>query len=192
MINYLVNLQKKINTGGHHNYLPLQEHHSIPKEKESIPLAHLNSTLFSCRPRGVRFFPHSPSRSSFLFRIHLPMATVIDNEIPNATSPPHEENPNKTLDPASPKPDADPTPTPTPPLSADDKTPPESKNATPPPADAANDAPLSDIQKKIRRAERFGISVQLSEKEKRNSRAERYRLSLSFLLDFSLPIIRVS
>ncbi|KAF3442066.1 hypothetical protein FNV43_RR15982 [Rhamnella rubrinervis] len=40
-------------------------------------------------------------------------------------------------------------------------------------ADAAAD-PVSDIQKKIRRAERFGISVQLTEKEKRNSRAERF------------------
>lgn len=39
-------------------------------------------------------------------------------------------------------------------------------------ADAAAD-PVSDIQKKIRRAERFGISVQFTEKEKRNTRAER-------------------
>ena len=31
----------------------------------------------------------------------------------------------------------------------------------------------TDIQKKIRRAERFGMPVQLSEAEKRNSRAER-------------------
>ncbi|CAH9078294.1 unnamed protein product [Cuscuta epithymum] len=31
-----------------------------------------------------------------------------------------------------------------------------------------------DIQKKIKRAERFGVPVQLSEKEKRNSRAERF------------------
>ncbi|PSS23732.1 Protein MODIFIER OF like [Actinidia chinensis var. chinensis] len=36
------------------------------------------------------------------------------------------------------------------------------------------DAPGTDIQKKIRRAERFGTSVQLSEEEKRNSRAERF------------------
>ena len=34
-------------------------------------------------------------------------------------------------------------------------------------------APVSDTDKKIRRAERFGITVQLSEQEKRNSRAER-------------------
>lgn len=35
-------------------------------------------------------------------------------------------------------------------------------------------APVDNIQKKIRRAERFGVPVQLSEAEKRNSRAERY------------------
>ncbi|KAA8519263.1 hypothetical protein F0562_013519 [Nyssa sinensis] len=37
----------------------------------------------------------------------------------------------------------------------------------------SNDAPVSNIQKKIRRAEPFGMPVQLSEEEKRNSRAER-------------------
>lgn len=37
-----------------------------------------------------------------------------------------------------------------------------------------DDAPVTDIQKKMRRAERFGLSVQLSEEEKRNSRAERF------------------
>ncbi|RVW98849.1 Protein modifier of SNC1 11 [Vitis vinifera] len=39
-----------------------------------------------------------------------------------------------------------------------------------------NTATVSDIQKKIRRAERFGMPVQLSEEEKRNSRAERYMM----------------
>ncbi|KAL6987477.1 hypothetical protein U1Q18_013225, partial [Sarracenia purpurea var. burkii] len=34
------------------------------------------------------------------------------------------------------------------------------------------DEPVSDVQKRIRRAERFGTPVQLSEEEKRNSRAE--------------------
>ncbi|XP_022767452.1 protein MODIFIER OF SNC1 11-like [Durio zibethinus] len=34
--------------------------------------------------------------------------------------------------------------------------------------------PVNDIQKKIRRAERFGVPVQLSEQEKRNTRAERF------------------
>ncbi|GKV05721.1 hypothetical protein SLEP1_g17696 [Rubroshorea leprosula] len=40
---------------------------------------------------------------------------------------------------------------------------------------AENDSTLvSNIQKKVRRAERFGMPVQLSEEEKRNSRAERF------------------
>lgn len=34
--------------------------------------------------------------------------------------------------------------------------------------------PVTDTQKKIRRAERFGMPVQMSEEEKRNSRAERF------------------
>lgn len=38
----------------------------------------------------------------------------------------------------------------------------------------------TDLQKKLRRAERFGVPVLLSEKEKRNSRAERFILE-SFL-----------
>ena len=33
-------------------------------------------------------------------------------------------------------------------------------------------SPLDDVQKKIRHAERFGVSVKLTEEEKRNSRAE--------------------
>lgn len=35
---------------------------------------------------------------------------------------------------------------------------------------------VTDIQKKMKRAERFGMPVHLSEEEKRNSRAERYIL----------------
>ncbi|XP_065856093.1 protein MODIFIER OF SNC1 11 isoform X2 [Euphorbia lathyris] len=35
-------------------------------------------------------------------------------------------------------------------------------------------APATDTEKKIRRAERFGINIKLSEQEKRNSRAERF------------------
>ncbi|KAJ8747081.1 hypothetical protein K2173_014488 [Erythroxylum novogranatense] len=38
----------------------------------------------------------------------------------------------------------------------------------------ATAALVSDTEKKIRRAERFGITVQLSEQEKRSSRAERF------------------
>ncbi|XP_028776000.1 protein MODIFIER OF SNC1 11 [Neltuma alba] len=41
-------------------------------------------------------------------------------------------------------------------------------------SEASNDAPLTDVQKKMRRAERFGISVQLCRQEKRNSRVERF------------------
>ncbi|XP_038697280.1 protein MODIFIER OF SNC1 11-like isoform X2 [Tripterygium wilfordii] len=40
------------------------------------------------------------------------------------------------------------------------------------------DASGSSIQKKIRRAERFGMAVMLSEEEKRNSRAERFGTGL--------------
>lgn len=40
--------------------------------------------------------------------------------------------------------------------------------------DSGDVSPVDDdIQKKIRRAERFGVSVKLTEEEKRNSRAER-------------------
>ncbi|CAN1775623.1 Protein MODIFIER OF SNC1 11 [Linum perenne] len=38
---------------------------------------------------------------------------------------------------------------------------------------------VTDTEKKLRRAERFGISVKLSEVEKRNSRAERYGVMCS-------------
>lgn len=42
---------------------------------------------------------------------------------------------------------------------------------------------VTDIQKKMKRAERFGMAVHLSEEEKRNSRAERYSIFL-LLLDW--------
>ena len=43
--------------------------------------------------------------------------------------------------------------------------------------------PASNIQKKICRAERFGISLQLTEKEKRNSRKERsFSICVFFLI----------
>lgn len=53
----------------------------------------------------------------------------------------------------------------------------ESVAVEPPPPSGSSDsnnAPSTDIEKKMRRAERFGMPVQLSEQEKRNSRAERY------------------
>ncbi|XP_057461638.1 protein MODIFIER OF SNC1 11-like isoform X2 [Actinidia eriantha] len=39
---------------------------------------------------------------------------------------------------------------------------------------SAAEEPVSSVQKRIRRAERFGLPVQLSEEEKRNTRAERF------------------
>ncbi|RWR95522.1 hypothetical protein CKAN_02487100 [Cinnamomum micranthum f. kanehirae] len=47
------------------------------------------------------------------------------------------------------------------------------KEPMPPAPDTASD-PVSDLQKKFLRAERFGMPVQLSEEEKRSSRAERF------------------
>ncbi|THU60553.1 hypothetical protein C4D60_Mb07t13990 [Musa balbisiana] len=41
-------------------------------------------------------------------------------------------------------------------------------------ASALELGPVTDLQKKLRRAERFGMPVMLSEEEKRNSRAERF------------------
>ncbi|KAL7092017.1 hypothetical protein ACP275_12G139500 [Erythranthe tilingii] len=47
----------------------------------------------------------------------------------------------------------------------------------------------TDIQKKAKRADRFGITVQLSEEEKRNSRAERFGAgSAANKLDTSKPL----
>ena len=58
-------------------------------------------------------------------------------------------------------------------------------SAAPPPSGGAGEkntsdagggddgGPVTDTQKKIRRAERFGLAVHLSEQEKRDSRAER-------------------
>ncbi|XP_028775125.1 protein MODIFIER OF SNC1 11 isoform X1 [Neltuma alba] len=114
------------------------------------------------------------------------MAT--NTEKPNPDNLP-EDNPKKTLDltqPPSATPDPDPSQDPT---NASSTTQPSSLPSQPSttgasPKDAAaaeskhpvaeKDAAVSDIQKKILRAERFGISVQLSEQEKRNSRAERF------------------
>lgn len=48
------------------------------------------------------------------------------------------------------------------------------------PAEKASDVDgggvVTDVQKKMNRAERFGMPVHLSEEEKRNSRAERYSI----------------
>ncbi|KAF7804510.1 protein MODIFIER OF SNC1 11 [Senna tora] len=107
------------------------------------------------------------------------MATNTEN--PNLNNLP-DDNPKKTLDLTLP-PSATPHPDPSQDLPNVSPPPPPStadgaslKDAAPDsdPSLAAQDAPISDTQKKMRRAERFGISVQLSEQEKRNSRAERF------------------
>ncbi|CAI8614507.1 unnamed protein product [Vicia faba] len=92
-------------------------------------------------------------------------ATTAAAAATTTTTKPTEENPLETLDATSPKPLSDSIP--------DDKDANDQKSKETP-AETETDAPLSDVQKKMRRAERFGISVQLSEKEKRNSRAERF------------------
>lgn len=46
-------------------------------------------------------------------------------------------------------------------------------------------ASVNDVERKIQRAKRFGVPVQLSEAEKRNSRAERYLWGLSVRSYFS-------
>lgn len=125
-----------------------------PEKRVSRDQTHL------CIERGIRFSP-----PPYLFPIDppLPMATTTTTD--NNDNIPALENPNETLDPTSPNSHPDPLPT------DKDAT---ADNPTATPAEPETDAPLSDVQKKMRRAERFGISVQLSEKEKRNSRAERF------------------
>ncbi|KAK3445313.1 hypothetical protein EUGRSUZ_A01204 [Eucalyptus grandis] len=109
-----------------------------------------------------------------------------------------DNNPVETLDPADPSPDAQsgrpangsglPPPSSGPGAAADEPSKEEDGEvkeeaaavdaaAADPPADsqAGKGGELADdVQKKIRRAERFGVPVQRSEQEKRNSRAERF------------------
>lgn len=103
------------------------------------------------------------------------MATVASaglNDISNSKNP-LGENPSQTLDPTISS--SNNPPTAVQPSSTDggsSKEMEESKGSGK--ASLEGDgAPVSDTQRKMRRAERFGISVQLSEEEKRNSRAER-------------------
>ncbi|XP_062117080.1 protein MODIFIER OF SNC1 11 [Humulus lupulus] len=83
---------------------------------------------------------------------------------------PSIENPTKTADPLPPL--QDPKPDDFTGKDLDDGAKPALVDSSA--AGTATVPPVSDIEKKIRRAERFGISVQLSEVEKRNSRAERF------------------
>ncbi|ONI03217.1 hypothetical protein PRUPE_6G244900 [Prunus persica] len=100
------------------------------------------------------------------------------------------ENPKKTLDPSPipptatnpDRPEDPPTDTPSDPAPSSEVVSEEngSKADSEDPKTAAGSeagdgaAPANSIQKKMRRAERFGISVQMTEEEKRNSRAERF------------------
>lgn len=105
-----------------------------------------------------------------------------------AATNPKVENPKKTI--AQPQSESQPNPSdPNPPARSSEDVRPSTTTAPPSfgggggetkvaaaaagseAADAG--ATVTDIQKKIRRAERFGMPVQLSEGEKRNSRAER-------------------
>ncbi|EXB23428.1 hypothetical protein L484_005717 [Morus notabilis] len=108
------------------------------------------------------------------------MAT--DSQKPSDNNP-SVENPTIALDPAAPptaklqdpKTDASSAAPPSPSDSVSGKEAEgASKSAEVPTAASAAVATVSDIEKKMRRAERFGISVQLTEEEKRNSRAERF------------------
>ncbi|XVF55383.1 hypothetical protein PTKIN_Ptkin06aG0032500 [Pterospermum kingtungense] len=95
--------------------------------------------------------------------------------VPSAAKLLPETNPKKTVDPACHSTDSsDPSTAVT--LSADVKESEGSKTtgAAVGSVAADNSGPVNDVQKKIRRAERFGVPVQLSEQEKRNSRAERF------------------
>lgn len=91
-----------------------------------------------------------------------------------------EENPGKTLKPHEPSdPPPRPTEAPNGNTSSDADAPSkdggdeESKLAIGDSTTTDNSGSATDTQEKIRRAERFGMLVQLSEPEKRNSRAER-------------------
>lgn len=98
---------------------------------------------------------------------------------------PQENLPEKTLDP-TPKPTAtEPNPTQNPNPADDPRTEGEEGgekkdsnlkpgNATVAVIEAAvASGAAADLEKKLRRAERFGVAVQLSEEEKRRTRAER-------------------
>ncbi|KAF5471749.1 hypothetical protein F2P56_008520 [Juglans regia] len=94
------------------------------------------------------------------------MAT--ESEKSNPSILPAQENPVKTLDSTVSEPDLH-EHSPNNILTKDCEDP-NSTVSSP----AGDDGPVSNIQKKTRRAERFGITLQLTEEEKRNSRAERF------------------
>ncbi|XP_028091899.1 protein MODIFIER OF SNC1 11-like isoform X1 [Camellia sinensis] len=100
------------------------------------------------------------------------MATVTPIPIPTTQK---EENPSKTPDPEQLQ-DQPPSDPPSNDASIDESKTIEDSPVTEASTDVKNndESDVSDTKKKIRRAERFGMPVQLSEQEKRNSRAERF------------------
>lgn len=107
------------------------------------------------------------------------MATKTDNPSTAAV----EDNPSETLDTAvldSTKPDRGEDSTNTASSTVELATEGPKKDSE----NSKSAAPVTDIEKKIRRAERFGITVQLSVQEKRNSRAERYIIYFSSCFRF--------
>lgn len=104
----------------------------------------------------TNIIPTSSRFSSFFFS--LAMSKIM-------TDAQKEEKSEKTLN--QPQPSSDTSPPP--PLVE------EARDESKDPSDKkeSNGASANDTQKKIRRAERFGMPVKLSEQEKRNSRAER-------------------
>ncbi|CAK7342898.1 unnamed protein product [Dovyalis caffra] len=128
---------------------------------------HLQSTQKKPNPLSFSNF-----QGGYLPSLTISMATEAENPSTAAPTTTVEDNPSKTLDtaaPASTKPDQVEDSSNTASSAVDSATEGPKQDAD----DSKSAAPATDTEKKIRRAERFGITVQLSEQEKRNSRAER-------------------
>lgn len=90
--------------------------------------------------------------------------------------PQNDDTPNKTLETAA----DDLSPLSSPPVPAPQQ-PSDGGGGVEDPRNAKpSSSEISDLEKKQRRAERFGMSVQLSEEEKRSSRAERWAFPIFF------------
>ncbi|XP_060176577.1 protein MODIFIER OF SNC1 11-like isoform X2 [Lycium barbarum] len=119
---------------------------------------------------SISSLPNSPNE------IPNPNLSLESSAMATTTAQQNPENPIKTLD----QPPSDPNPT------AETASPPNSAPESPTSAGAKEEIKAatgdddscqgndSNIQKKMKRAERFGMPVKLSEEEKRNSRAERF------------------
>ncbi|KAG5550043.1 hypothetical protein RHGRI_015115 [Rhododendron griersonianum] len=132
----------------------------LPLPKQSIKARENN--------KDHRFHhPHGPPRRLTSTLLSLSLSSTMATAIAKSTTA-KDENPRKT-------PDQPQSPPPSDPLPADKDGGDESKpSAVKETDEVKKDDVVSSVQKKIRRAERFGMPVQLSEEEKRNSRAERF------------------